>query len=400
MRLAGRTEIFRVLAQVLNRSFTLREALDAALPRIVELAEAEAGWIFLRDTETGNLSLAADVNLPAPLVVMGKRRMTGDCRCIQMLRDGQLTQPVNLVECLRLEQALPARPERHRHASVPLRSQGGDVIGLLNLLLPPDKSLGKEDLNVLEALGHEVAVAVQRARLFEEARNRETRTRELMQRLLTVQEDERRRIAQDLHDHAGQMLSALSMQLKHLRGHLVSADRAKIASELKRFADITDRGLEEIHKLVYDLRPSVLDEQGLGAAVRAYVDTHLQPSGAKVELKTVGADQRFARDIETTAYRIIQEATTNALRYADATRLEVRVDRRQDWLIVMVRDNGVGFDVEAARTKGTLGLHGMRERAELVGGTLQVLSVPGAGTTVVARLPFVRRQESQKRSRS
>src|SRR5579872_7122137 len=387
MPLEGNTQVFLELSQVLNRSFTLGEALDGALPRIVELAEAEAGWIFLGDPETGSFSLAANVNLPASLRVAGKRRMPGECRCLQMLRDGELTQAVNVIDCLRLEQALPASPERHRHATIPLRSQGGDVIGLLNLLLPPGKSLSKQDLHVLEALGHEMAVAIQRSRSFGELRDKEARARELMQRLLTAQEDERRRIAQELHDHAGQILSALSMQLKYLRVHLDGADSTRFASEVERFAGLTDRGLDEIHRLVYDLRPLVLDEHGLGAAVRAYVETHLRSAGVEVDLKTVGADERFSPEMETTAYRIIQEATTNALRYAEAARLEIRVDRRQDWLIVMVRDDGKGFDVDAARSKGTLGLLGMRERAELVGGTLQVLSVTGARTTVVGRLP-------------
>ncbi|SRR5579871_231571 len=309
MVLAGKTEVFRILAQSLNRAATLREALDGALPRIVELAGAEAGWIFLRDGETNNFLLAADVNLPAPLVMGGKHRMTGECRCLEMLRDGQLTQAVNLVECRRLEQALPASPETHRHASVPLRSHGGEVIGLLNLLLPAGGSLGRADLDVLEALGHEVAVAVQRAQLFEDARHREARMRQLMQRLLTAQEDERRRIAQDLHDHAGQVLSAPSMQLRHLRAHVGEADRATIASELDRFGTVTDQGLEEIHKLVYDLRPPVLDEYGLVAAVRAYVRSHLQPAGMHVELTTAGTESRCSRNTETAAYRIIQEAT-------------------------------------------------------------------------------------------
>src|SRR5215471_15943835 len=97
-----KTEIFRNLSQALNRSFTLREALDGTLPRIVELAEAEAGWIFLYNAESGTATLAADVNLPPALVVAGKRRMAGECRCLQMLREGLLTEPVNVIDCLRL----------------------------------------------------------------------------------------------------------------------------------------------------------------------------------------------------------------------------------------------------------------------------------------------------------
>src|SRR5579871_1183702 len=309
MPLENRTGVLRAVSRALNQSFTLREALDGALPRIVELAAADAGWIFLYDAMSDTFSFAADFNLPPALAVSGKRRMTTECRCQQMLREGRLTQAVNLIECLRLEQALPQAPERHRHASIPLRSQTEVPVGILNLLLPPGRVLQQRDLDVLESLGHDVSVAIQRARLYEAVRDKEATTRQLMQRLLTAQEDERRRIAQDLHDHAGQVLSAPSMQLRHLRAHVGEADRATIASELDRFGTVTDQGLEEIHKLVYDLRPPVLDEYGLVAAVRAYVRSHLQPAGMHVELTTAGTESRCSRNTETAAYRIIQEAT-------------------------------------------------------------------------------------------
>jgi len=395
--LDGKTEVFRNLSQTLNRSLTLREALDGALPRIVELVEAEAGWIFLLNHETGMFTLAADVNLPRALLVAGKRRMAGDCRCIQMLRDGLLDAPVNLVECLRLEQALPESPDRHRHATIPLMSQSDNAVGILNLLLPQERTLTDRDLNILEALGHEVAVAIQRAALFETVRDREATTRDLMQRLLTTQEEERRRIAQDLHDHAGQIMTALIIQVTHLLSHIDREDKGKITGELERLRDIAEHGLDEVHKLVYDLRPLILDDSGLGPAVSSYINTHIRPTGLEVDFKMVALDGRLPQDAETAAYRIIQEAITNTLRHAEASRIEIRLDRRKDWLIVMVRDNGKGFDADNdSQPKKSLGVHGMRERAELVGGNLQVLSVPGAGTTILARLPFLERPKDSR----
>ena len=387
-----KTEAFRSLSQALNRSFTLREALDAALPQIIELAEAEAGWIFLYNPESGTASLAADVNLPSSLVVAGKRRMAGECRCLQMLREGLLTQPVNVIDCQRLEQALPGSGRR-QHATVPLLSQNDAAVGVLNLMLPRGRELSDRDLNVLEALGHEVAVAVQRAQLFETVRDREARTRELMQRLMTTQEEERRRIAQDLHDHAGQIMTALIIQLSHLASRLPRERTETISGELGRLRDIAEQGLDDVHKLVYDLRPLVLDDHGLDPAVRSYIDTHIQPTGIDVDFQIVGLDERLSAETEIAAYRIIQEAVTNTLRHAEARRIEIRLDRRKDWLIVMVRDDGKGFEMDAAHhhTK-SLGMHGMRERAELVGGSLQVLSVPGAGTTILARLPLLDRR--------
>ncbi len=382
-----RLDIFRSIAEVLNRSFTLREALDGALHGVVDLMGVEAGWIFLLEPETGQFRLAADANLPAALAVASKRRMTGDCRCISMLREGRLNQAVNFIECLRLEEALPGQPESHRHASVPLIAQD-QTVGILNLLLPAGRAFSDEELNMLESIGHELAITVQRARLFEQVRDQEHTRRRLLQRLLVAQEDERRRIAQDLHDHAGQMMTALIIQLAQLASK-AEEDGTAVAAPLQRLHDLAQQGLDELRKLVYELRPSILDDLGLGPAVRWYADTYVRPAGLQPEIHVGDLGDRVSAELETVAFRIIQEAATNTLRHAQASKMEVRVDIRGDALLVMVRDDGVGFDPDDnSGDRRTLGLHGMRERAQLVGGSLQVLSVPGVGTTILARLPL------------
>jgi signal transduction histidine kinase len=391
MAIDRRLDTFRSIAEVLNRSFTLREALDGALHRIVQLMGVEAGWIFLLDPESAQFRLAADVNLPAALGVAGKRRMTGECRCISMLREGQLDKPINVIQCLRLEQAIPEHPTHHRHASVPLIAQD-QAVGILNLLLPAGREFSPEELQMLESIGHEVAITIQRARLFEQVRDQEHTRRELLQRLLVAQEDERRRIAQDLHDHAGQMMTALIIQLAQLASK-AEEEGAVVAESLRRLHELAQQGLDELRKLVYELRPSILDDLGLGPAVRWYADTYVRPAGLQTEPQIAEIRDRLPADLETVAFRIIQEAATNTLRHAKASKLEIRLDLRGDTLLVMVRDDGVGFDLDSNDgSRRTLGLHGMRERAQLVGGTLQVLSVPGVGTTVLARLPLHREE--------
>ena len=388
VQIARQLAIFRGIAEVLNRSFTLREALDGALHRIVELMEVEAGWIFLHEPESGQFRLAADVNLPAALAVAGKRRMSGDCRCIAMLRDGELTEPVNLIQCARLEQALPEASESHRHASVPLVAQD-QAVGILNLLLSGGRGFSDQELDMLASLGHELAVAIQRARLFEQVRDQEHTRRELLQRLLVAQEDQQRRIAQDLHDHAGQLMTALIIQLSQLATRTQQQGDGQLAGALQRLHTLAQQGLDELRKLVYELRPSILDDLGLGPAVRSYVDSYLRPAGLQVDLHISEMGSRLPPEIETVAFRIVQEASTNVLRHAQARRLEIRLDRKGDALLIMVRDDGVGFDTDQGRKHtATLGLPGMRERAQLVDGTLQVLSVPGVGTTILARLPL------------
>jgi signal transduction histidine kinase len=387
---ARQTAILRGIAQVLNRSFTLREALDGALRQLVDLMDVRSAWIFLVDPETGQFRLAADVNLSPALAAAGKRRMTGECRCITMMRDGELPEPINLIQCLRLEQAHPGDvSDSHRHASVPLVSMD-HAVGILNVVVPPGRTLNDDDLDLLESIGHELAIAIQRARLFDQVRAQEHTRRELLQRLLVTQEEQQRRIAQELHDHAGQTITALIIQLAQLATKTASLDVA-LSATLERLHSMAQQSLDELRKLVYELRPTILDDLGLLPAVRSYVDTYVRPSGVDVDLVAPDRQERLPQDVETVAFRIIQEASTNALRHANARKLEIRVDIKGDLLLVMVRDNGVGFDAEQEDVgRHSLGLYGMRERAQLVGGTLQVLSMPGAGTTVLARLPVHR----------
>jgi signal transduction histidine kinase len=373
-------KVFGTVARVLNRSSTLREALDGALRHIVHLLDAQAGWVFLRVEHSDAFALAADVQLPAVLRT-NSEHMAGDCRCLTMLRDGTLTEAVNVVPCLRLEHTAPFHGPHH-HATVPLATPD-ETVGLLNLLLAPGRALAAAELEMLEAIGHEMAIAVQRARLFEKVRDREQMVRTLLQRLLAAQEEERRRIASDLHDHAGQMTSALILRLTELAGR---PDAKPLAPALHELREMAQRELDQLRKLAYELRPAILDDQGLAPALRWYVQQHVRPAGVEVALTVRGLTTRLPREIEIVAFRIAREAVTNALRHAAPRRLEIRVDRRRRSVLVMVRDDGRGFDPETTGSQG-LGLQSMHERAELVGGTVQVVSVPDAGTTVVARLP-------------
>ena len=350
------------------------------------MLDVQAAWVFLYDAERGEFRLAADANLPAALIGEGKRRMAGDCRCNQMLRDGTLHEAINLIQCARLEQALPNNPESQQHATVPLLGQDG-AVGILNLLLPRGRSFTNDELDMLGAIGHEIAVAIQRAQLFERVRAHEHVRRELLHRLLLVQEEERRRIAQDLHDSSGQLLTALTIRLDQLRG---SPDRGAAVPppELDAIQRLAGQVWDELRRLIHDLRPPVLDDLDLAAAARWFVETYVRPAGIRAEVQTEGPNQRLPADVETTAFRILQEAATSALRHAKTDRLEIRLNRKSGILHLMVRDFGVGFDPDTSEPgRQSLGLLGMGERAELVGGSVQVLSAPGLGTTVLARLP-------------
>jgi signal transduction histidine kinase len=220
----------------------------------------------------------------------------------------------------------------------------------------------------------------------------ETRT-ELLSRLLTAQEEERGRIARDLHDSLGQSLTCLTVGLRAVEER--SADEAIRAhvQELRRIGSETH---QEIRRMATALRPSVLDDLGLAAALERYLDdlNKVQGIGTTLEVQSLGPT-RLPSNVETALYRITQEATTNALRHGAATDIRVTVQRTPQFVELVVRDNGCGFDVPAAlRRSGeahSFGVASMRERVNLLSGSLTIDSHSGAGTTVVVRIPLPQR---------
>lgn len=212
---------------------------------------------------------------------------------------------------------------------------------------------------------------------------------ELLRRLVSAQEDERRRIARDLHDGLGQELTALLLGLGDLE-KVIPEDSDK-RERLRDVESAAARIGREIHDLAVDLRPTALDDLGLAPALATYVARWSERTGVNAEFQRLGFDgDRFPSEIETTVYRVIQEALNNVAKHAGARFASVIVERRANELIALVEDDGRGFNpsrsLEAERQ--SLGLLGMRERVSLVAGTLLIESEPGQGTTVRVRIPL------------
>ena len=213
---------------------------------------------------------------------------------------------------------------------------------------------------------------------------------QLLQRLVTAQEEERSRISRELHDQMGQHLAALMLGLKALKtssGRLLPANK-----QLQHLYELTNQLAEEVHHLARELRPAALDDLGLHTALSNYVEQWSERSGTMIDFHSSGLErQRISPQIETTVYRIVQEALTNVLKHAEATRVSVILEYRNGQIRTIVEDDGKGFDADTPTTPtviaGGLGLIGMQERVALVGGTFDVESKPGAGTTLVIRIP-------------
>lgn len=228
-------------------------------------------------------------------------------------------------------------------------------------------------------------------RLQQELRERqaaEDQIKALLKQLLTVQEDERRRIAREIHDTLGQQMTALRMTLEAWRLH--GAARADLSQDAQRALEISQEIDASIDFLMSDLRPAALDHLGLGAAFADLVRSWSERTGIAAEYHPSGLDGLALPPlIEINLYRLAQEALHNVHKHARATSVAVLLDRRGDELVLIVEDNGVGFDPEAAASaerRPGVGLIGMRERAMLIGGEFEVESAPGRGTIVFVRV--------------
>lgn len=213
--------------------------------------------------------------------------------------------------------------------------------------------------------------------------------RMLLNRVITVQEEERQRIARELHDEAGQSLTALSLGLEAAGDELGSGMRERLGARLRSLAHVAADAIEGLDRLVLDLRPAQLDRLGLLATLRWYVARVRAQSGVQVRMVVTGQARRLGSEVETALFRIAQEALTNVVRHAHASRAEVALTFEADAVRLEVSDDGAGFDAEAMRHEPTsVGLIGMRERAELVGGTLVIRSNPQEGTRLTVSIPL------------
>ena len=267
------------------------------------------------------------------------------------------------------------------YLSVPLRF-AGRVAGALNLGARLPDAFDAIDVEAVTDVAALLALSLGLDELRERAGADRERVTQLSGRLLEVQEEERRRIAGELHDETGQLLTGLKLALEAV----VPVDEA--AASLESARELAAEVLAQVRDLTLDLRPSVLDDLGLVPALVWQIDRYSSRTGVQVAFKQVGADARFRPELETAAYRIVQEALTNVARHAGVSEAAVTVWVEADALSVRVEDRGRGFDVQATgRLHASGGLAGMRERAALLGGALEISSAPKGGTSVYARLP-------------
>jgi signal transduction histidine kinase len=232
-------------------------------------------------------------------------------------------------------------------------------------------------------------VAEENAALYEELKQKESLRGELLKKVIGAQEEERRRIARELHDETSQTLTALVMGMEAVT-LAPSLSRQQLGEKLSRLKGLAVQTLDEVHNIIYDLRPSVLDDLGLVAGLEWYAENRLQPLGLSVHVEVGGQERRLPPEVETVLFRIGQEAISNVARHAEASNVFLTIHFHENAVSLEVEDDGKGFLPTTASSAAPpgWGLLGMRERATLLKGELDIASEPGRGTCVTVRVPL------------
>jgi signal transduction histidine kinase len=217
------------------------------------------------------------------------------------------------------------------------------------------------------------------------------RARGLLERIITTQEDERSRIARNLHDHLGQQLTALRLKLESAKDK--GGDQTELDQVIEQAQLITKQLDTDVGFLSWELRPVSLERDPLSTALSDFVEEWSKHFNIPAEYHTATKElRRFPQDIETNLYRIVQEALNNIYKHAHATRVDVIFECHEDHLVLIIEDNGQGFEINNIEIQGGevkgMGLIGMRERAVLIGGKIEIESQPGDGTTIIVRAPM------------
>ena len=264
--------------------------------------------------------------------------------------------------------------------SLPLRV-GNDLVGFLNLFWREVDGCHAGEMGLLNQVTNAVAIAVEKSRLFEQVSAGRERLALLSRRLMEVQEAERRHLARELHDEIGQYLTGISLILGEFERRPLDTAGAPLREAHKLVDDLIVR----VRDLSLDLRPAMLDDLGLLPALLWLFERFSKQTNLEIDFHHSGVNRRFQHDVETAAYRIVQEALTNVARHAGVSQARVDVSADHRRLSVVIADHGRGFDADTVlTTAATSGFSGMRERATLAGGRLSVESGPGAGTRVCA----------------
>lgn len=377
--------------QAAEREVEIHDVLYAVLRTTLEAVDLEMGWIYLRDPERDQYHLASWHNVPEVLQeTLLHEGDDGPCRCQQDLLNAGTPAETAIRDCRRLttEVVRTTVGVAARHVTIPLEARG-QKYGMMNLLCPRETALSADDMAILSDIGTEVSERVANAWLQLKLEEKEAARQLLLESLVEAQEEERSRLARELHDATGQMLTGLLVRLKTAER---KAPSAEMRDSLQASLDMVADTIEHVRELSYHLRPPALEEFGLAVALETLVEDMGAQAGLRTTCDLDVCGELIPPGLDVTLYRIAQEGLTNVARHARAENLIVTLREARNGITMRIEDDGQGFSPqELAPVEGRrhLGLISMRERAALAGGELEVYSAPGEGTCIEVHVPLM-----------
>ena len=377
----------------------LHAVLRVGLDGICDLLGDAVGGVLLLDEETRTLHYRIAVGLPHRAEaeisltlgegIAGRVADTGRAILIEDMSAEPSTGNQAMAAAEFMVEGLKAL------VSTPLRSRQ-KVFGAIHVASRKSRSFGGDDMCLVHSIGEQMGVAIERAEALEQL----TQGREVYQHLarhyLIAQDEERRRLARELHDETSQSLSALAL---NIRAAVEMAEmleqNEQLIEKMSKLESMVQQTAQEVSRITNDLRPALLDSAGLLPAIRRFAEDKLQPQGIDIVIEVRGTLPHLAPEIEATLYRFAQGAISNIALHAEAKTFSIVVDCGEKLLSFRIIDDGRGFDVTTVtgideRTGRGRGLFAMQERIMLLGGSRRVESAPGEGTTVVAEIPMDR----------
>lgn len=371
----------------------LEAVLRIGLNSVLDIMEGVAGGIMLLDEPTKTLSycvyhgvsdkFAEEMRLSLGEGITGKVAQSGRPTLVEDISLEPSAARSDLISMEGLKAFL----------SIPLQAKG-NVLGVMNVTSRLPRRFTKRDMHLLQSIGDLLGTAIEQAKLYEQLRKGKERYRQLARQVLLTQEEERRRIARELHDETSQALTGLALNLQVLMETEETAgiQDPEFNTRLKKAHSLAVQVSTEVSRLIADLRPSLLDTLGLIAAIRQCAETNLTSLGINVSFEFEGVERTLPPEVEIGLFRWAQGAIGNIMQHSQARNATISLKAEGDEIVLFISDDGRGFDVSqltgVEESGRGAGLFSMKERVGLLGGTCSIQSQPGHGTTATARVPL------------
>ena len=378
------------ISNALSQTLDLKELFKIITQKTVELLEIDRAAAMIIDQKTGDYPLFTHfsrVKQPPELKIFPKsirdfpyiidQVKTGQIFCVPDVAKSSLTSK---------EKSYFRKRGIKSVLSIPFILRGR-LLGVLALNSIREKhEFTEPEIKLSRAIANLLSVAVENANLMEVSKKHSEELEKLSLQIISAQEEERKNLAGKLHDVIAQDLTALQLELKMSQQELPE-QCAQTRNRLKEGEGLARQALENVRNLTMDLRPPILDDFGLASAIRWYVDGFSRRTNIKVALKLQELDCKFLPEFETAIYRTIQECLTNVAKHSEASRVNVSLDKKNDYLRIVIQDNGIGFNPEIFHFTSGFGLFRLKEKTELLGGKFGISSRRGKGTRVVIIFP-------------